>query len=468
MKISFFGAAQNVTGSKHVIETKNFKLLLDCGLYQGRRDEANKLNRNFLFDSKTISAVILSHAHADHCGLLPLLVKNGFRGNIYCTEETRDIARYILEDSAQIQEHDCRYINQHLDSAREPLQPLYTLDDVQKVLPLFKVVEYFRHTKKWTKLNNDFRFKFYDAGHILGSAITVIEVKDNGKIKNIAYSGDLGQSNVPILREPEIITESVDVFLIEATYGDRVHSPIKNASEKIINLVKKIIAQKGKIIVPAFSLGRTQELVYLLHKLINEGKIPYLPIYVDSPLSNAISSVFKEHEENFDENVWKDFGIHKESAFEFRDLHYVSTVDDSKKINYLNGPLIVVSASGMAEAGRVLHHLKNNIQNKNNAILITGFQAENTLGRKIQNHESPVKIYDHFYKVLAEVVTVDELSAHADKNGLMKYLSLTKGVEKVFLVHTELSPAESFRDAIKLNHPGIDVQIPVLGQSYEI
>ncbi|MBL7058152.1 MBL fold metallo-hydrolase [Patescibacteria group bacterium] len=468
MKISFFGAVGNVTGSKHILEVDGFKILLDCGLYQGRRSETEKLNRNMPFDTNEIDAIILSHAHADHSGLLPVIVRQGFRGNIYCTDATADIVKYILADSAAIQEQDCNYMNSHLSSDEAMLEPLYTVEDAKKVFPLFSPVPYFRKSKQWTKLNENIRFKFYDAGHILGSAVTVIEVKRGNKIKTLAYTGDLGQPSVPILRHPEKITENIDVLLTETTYGDRVHPPMADGTQLIINLVKKIIARKGKIIMPAFSLGRTQEIVYLLHKLTDEGKIPRLPIYVDSPLSNLISDVFRHHDEDFNEDVWKDFGVRQESAFDFRNLFYISAVEDSKRLNSQDGPFMIISASGMAEGGRVLFHLKNNIGNKNNLVLLTGYQAEHTLGRKIQDGEKKVNILGKSYEVEAEVMTINSLSAHADKNGLMSYLSSIPGLKKVFLVHSEPSQAASFKKALEQEHPSLQVEIPIMGQSCEI
>ena len=440
MNLSFFGAVGNVTGSKHILEINGFKLLLDCGLYQGRRAEAEKLNRNLTFDAKTINAVILSHAHADHSGLLPILVKLGFNGKIYCTNATAKIVEYILTDSAMVQEQDCAYLNRLLasqernvkplytaqwraTSQEKKIEPLYTREDAEKVFPLFTPTPYFRKSHEWTQINDDIRFKFYDAGHILGSAVTVIEVKENGKIKTLAYTGDLGQPSVPILRNPETITEKIDTLLIETTYGDRVHSPISDSSKTIINLVKKAVNQNGKIIVPAFSLGRTQELVYILHKLTDEGKIPRLPIYVDSPLSNLISGVFRQYGEDFDEDAWKDFGSRQKGAFDFANLEYISTVEDSKKLNTKPGPFMVISASGMAEGGRVRFHLQQNISNPKNIILLTGFQAEHTLGRKIQNGDKLVNIFGEPHEVKAEVVMIDGLSAHADKDDLMDYLS---------------------------------------------
>lgn len=371
MKATFYGAAQNVTGSKHLIESGRYNLLLDCGMYQGKRDEANNFNKNFPFEPKKINSVILSHAHLDHCGLLPLLVKQGFSGKIYCTPETADITRYILKDAAEIQKHDCLFL-------KKCFKVIYTESDVQKVLPLLTPINYFSENKQWIKLNSNIRFKFYNAGHILGSAVTAIEIKENNQIKTIAYTGDLGQNNVPILKNSQNIEENIDIFLTEATYGNKIHPPLEDASLKIINAVKKTIKNKAKIIIPAFSLGRTQEIIYLLHKLINQKRIPNIPICIDSPLSTSISKVFEKYEKKFNQQAKLDFK-NNESIFEFSNLNYISSIEDSKKLNYMSGPMIIMSSSGMCEAGRILHHLKHNISDKNNTILITGFQAEITL-----------------------------------------------------------------------------------------
>lgn len=468
MQVSFFGAARNVTGSKHLIESNGFKLLLDCGLYQGRRSEANRLNRDLLFDAKTINAVILSHAHVDHCGLLPILVKQGFKGKIFCTPATMEIAKYILEDSARIQEHDCAYLNSHLSPEAPSLDPLYTVEDVYNVFPYFTAIPYFRQSKEWTHLNADISFKFYDAGHILGSAVTVVKIKEAGEFKTLAYTGDLGHGYIPILRNPEKVEDQVDTLLIETTYGDRVHAPVEDASRKILELVLRAVKKKSKIIIPAFSLGRTQEIVYLLHKMIDQGKMPTLPIYVDSPLSTAISSVFDRYEEDFNITAWQDFISRKDSPFEFRQLHYVSDAHESMQLNHLSGPLIIISASGMAEAGRVLDHLKNNIENPANAVLITGYQAENTLGRRILNGEKKVRIYDRYYNLRAKVEALNELSAHADRNGLINYLASMKGLRKVFLVHGELPATEHFKNLVLKHFPNLKVDIPELGESIVI
>lgn len=457
-----------MTGSKHLVETDGFRFLLDCGLNQGRREEADLLNRHFELDAKTVNAVVLSHAHADHCGMLPVLRRLGFTGPIYSTTATRDIAEYILLDSAHLQEQDAIYINEHLLKNEPPIMPLYTIEEAERVLPLFKPVPYFTLSHQVTHISPNVKLKLYDAGHILGSSISFFEITEQGKKKTLAYSGDLGQGAVPIIKSREVIPDSVDTLILESTYGSRVHAPLEEASKKLVEVVKESIAKKGKIIVPAFSLGRTQEIVYMLHKLTDEGRIPRIPIYVDSPLANKISAVFDEHEEDYNEDAHKDFSKPGEPPLEFRNLHYVNTTEESKRLNIMEGPFMVISASGMMEGGRVLHHLANNIENPDTTILITGFQAEHTLGRKILRGDRSVRIFNSYYELNAQVITLNEFSAHADRNSLLEYVSELHGLKTIFLVHGEPKEAESFKQLLAEKRPHITVHIPKLKDSFEL
>jgi len=468
MKITFFGAAQNVTGSKHLIEAGGFRLLLDCGLYQGRRAEAEVRNRTLPFDAKTIDAVILSHAHADHCGTLPVLVKNGFTGKIYCTETTAEIARFILHDSAKIQEEDAAYMNRHPKPGMPEAAPLYTSEDVENCLAHFAPVPYFRLSNEWTQLTPEIRFKFYDAGHILGSAVTLIEFHEAGVTKRIAFSGDLGNRNVPLLREPEYITESVDALLLECTYGDRNHRPFADAGDELAGVITDAVKNGRKIIVPAFALGRTQELIYALHKLVDAKKIPALPIYVDSPLSVNILEVFNAHAADFDEETWRDFGTRGEAPFIFQNLRYVHTIQESKKLNTLPGPYMIISSSGMCEGGRIRHHLKNNISDPNAVVLITGYQAEHTLGRRLQDGVKSVNIFGEPHEVKAKIMTLHEFSAHADQRGLLDYIAHTNGLKHLLLVHTEMKQAPVFMSLVQSKYPSLDVRIPAPEESVEL
>lgn len=467
MKISFFGAAKTITGSKHLIQTQDFNLLLDCGMFQGKRKISNKLNKVLPFPAKDVNAVILSHAHLDHCGTLPILVKNGFSGKIYCTGATAEIAKYIMQDSAVIQEQDAIYFNQHLKGKEKPIKPVYTEEDVLKVLDHFEPVPYFRTVNSWVNLNKNIRFKFYDAGHILGSAVTLLEIKEEGVVKTLAFTGDLGRDYLPILRSPEYINENVDILISECTYGDRIHRPINTVSDELKDIINNAVTKKSKIIVAAFSLGRIQELIYILHRLTDEGVIPSLPIYLDSPLGENITNVYSKYIEDFDDEFWQDFGNKKESPFLFNNLNYVRSSGESKSLNHLEGPLVIIAASGMAEGGRILHHLKNNIGDANNVFLITGYQAENTLGRKIQEGVSPIKIYGENYPVKAKVITLDELSAHADQNDLLGYVGHTKELKKIFLVHTESSQINAFQNLLKQKYPSLAVEIPSASQMFE-
>jgi len=468
MKITFDGAAQNVTGSKHLIQIGDYRLLLDCGLYQGKRDESNKLNSQLPFLATTINAVILSHAHLDHCGTLPILVKNGFTGKIYCTKATAEIARYILLDSAEIQKQDCLYFNSHLAEGEKEIFPTYTQNDVEKVVEQFEPIDYFRDNNQWTELNGAIKFKFYDAGHILGSAIIFLEINDGDKTKTLAFTGDLGRDSSPILRQPEHIIEDTQTLITECTYGDKLHKPMTDATSDFKEIINTAIKTKGKIIVPAFSLGRTQDIIYILHKLLDQKAIPQIPIYIDSPLAENITEIFPKYIKDYNENFNKDFGIKHESPFAIKNLTYIKSIEESKALNNKQGPLMVISASGMCEGGRVLHHLKNAIENPQNIILITGYQAENTLGRKIQDEVSPVKIYGKQYNVKAQIKTLNEFSAHADQNDLLTYISHVKNLQKIFLVHTELPQAEAFKTLLEKTYPSLLVEIPSMGQSFEL
>ncbi|MFA5742764.1 MAG: MBL fold metallo-hydrolase [Candidatus Paceibacterota bacterium] len=468
MKITFFGAAQNVTGSKHLIQIQGYNLLLDCGMYQGRRGVSNQLNSELPFSAEQIDAVILSHAHIDHSGLMPVLTKSGFRGKIYCTPVTAEITKYLLQDSASIQEHDCEYFNGHLRIGEDPISPIYTIDDVEKTFDRFEPVQYFSASGKWTELNENIRFKLYDAGHILGSAIILLEVKENGAVKNLIFTGDLGRDELPILRSPEMIEEGAATMIMECTYGGRNHGSLDEVMMTMEGIIKSAVKRRSKVIVPAFALGRTQELIYVLHKLTDQKRIPALPIYFDSPLAQKLTAVFSRFTEYFDEEFWRDFGFRRDPVFIFKNLRYVETLNESKDLNNRQGPLVIIASSGMAEGGRILHHLKNNISNADNTILITGFQAENTLGRKIQDGVSPVRIFGESYDVKAKVVTLDAFSAHAGQSGLLERVDQTKGLQKLFLVHGELSQAEAFKKIASELHPELSIEIPALGQSFEI
>lgn len=442
--------------------------MLDCGMHQGKRSVANELNSHFPIDADKIDAVILSHAHADHCGMLPVLVREGFKGKIYCTAATADITNFILEDAANIQENDTKYFNKHRLPGVPEIEPLYTQRDVKKVGGHFEPVPYFRLSGQWTPLTPNLRFKFYDAGHILGSAVTLLEITENGETKRLVFTGDLGRHFLPILRDPEFVAEPAEILITEATYGSRIHKPVADLESELKTIITEAVKNKSKIIVPAFSLGRTQELLYVLHKLLDAKQVPALPIYVDSPLSQKITRVFNTYTSDFDEQFWEDFGEKGDKAFFFDGLTITASIEESKKINDEPGPYMVIAGSGMCEGGRVLHHLKNNITNPNNIILITGYQAENTLGRKIIEGVSPVNIFGQPYEVKAKVIILNELSAHADQKDLLNYIGHIQDLKKVFLVHTEMPEATAFEGLVEGMHPNLKVEIPEFRQEFEV
>lgn len=467
MKITFCGADQNVTGSKHLIEAGGLKILLDCGLQQGSQPESDLANRQLPFDAHTIDCVILSHAHADHSGMLPVLVKNGFCGKIYCTGATADITKFILLDSAVVQEMDFKYALGRLNSPNPP-EVLYTKQETENVFQYLTPVPYFRLQPKWTQLNNSVRFKFYDAGHILGSAVTYLEITENGQTHGLVYTGDIGQPGAPILHDPETVIENADTVISEATYGNINHRPLSDAALQLKEAVEFAIVHKSKIIVPAFALGRTQELIYIMHDLTDRQIIPRIPIYIDGPLTLNITEVFMRHGEDYDNQTWQDFNRSDDKPFVFGNLDYVESVEESKALNTQPGPFMVIASSGMMEGGRILHHLKNNIEDPFNTILITGYQAAGTLGRRIHHGISPVHILGSLLNVRARIITMNELSAHGDQTFLAGYIKNIHGLKNVFLVHAELLHAESLKQILEANHPNFQVTIPKFLDSFEV
>jgi metallo-beta-lactamase family protein len=469
MKIFFYGAAQDVTGSKHLIETNNKKILLDCGMHQGSRSKSSSDNNALPFDSKSVNSVILSHGHLDHCGMLPVLVKEGYANSIYCTHATAEIAKLIMEDAANVQKQDYEYLERHHEIGDpDPQPPTYGKTDVANVIPHFQSTSYFRISRQWTEIDEAIRFKFYDAGHILGSAITLFETLENGETKRLAYTGDLGQSPVPILEKPETIVEPTENLIIECTYGDRDHRP---NSAAMADLQKIIINAEGHdrvVVMPAFSLGRVQEIIYMLHKLYDDPKTPKIPIYVDSPLAERLIPIFERHVEDYSLQVEKDFGVKHEKPFEFAHLTYLRTPDESKKLNFMKGPMIIIGSSGMMEGGRILHHLEHRIEDHNTLLVITGYQAEGTLGRRIKDGQSPVRILGRTYQVNAEIAVLDEFSAHADRSDLLAYIKTVPGLKRVFLVHTENQASESFKELLNKELPQLEVHAPNPGDSFEV
>jgi metallo-beta-lactamase family protein len=464
MQITFHGAAQTVTGSQHLLGLNGHHILLDCGLYQGARAEAMVRNRTFLFDPARVNAVVLSHAHIDHSGNLPSLVKKGYRGPIYATPATRDLCEHMLRDSARIQESDVAFYNKKAAQRGEPAsaEALYTEEDAAQALTQFRA----------QPLDHSFEVApgviatYSEAGHILGSAMVVLEVEERGRRFRFAFSGDIGRFGLPILRDPTFLRE-VDYVIMESTYGTKSHRPPSEAATELRRLVQETVARGGKIIVPAFAVGRTQEIVYELHRMIAERLIPAIPVFVDSPLAVNASDVFKEHAELFDEETQRlirDNG----DAFGFKSLTYTRSVEESKAINEHRGPLVIISASGMAETGRILHHLKHNIENPKNTILIVSWQAPHTLGRRLAEREPEVKIFGEWYKLRAQVATINGLSGHAGRDLLIEWANaLRPRVKNIFLVHGEPESSAALAEALKAEDlPG--VYAPKLHETVEV
>ncbi|MCX8104445.1 MAG: MBL fold metallo-hydrolase [Ignavibacterium album] len=466
MKIQFIGGARTVTGSLHLLHINGKKILLECGLFQGRRKDTYDKNKNFPFDPKEIDALILSHAHIDHSGNIPNLVSKGFDGLIYATAATVDLCQIMLRDSAHLQEKDVEWVNKkRVKKGDSPVEPLYTLDDVEKAMEHFVGVQY----NKTIELFDEINFSFRDAGHILGSAGVHIEIKENQNKKiSLGFSGDIGRPESPVIKSPDVLRD-LDVLIMESTYGNRLHSPTEQVEEELAQTVNQIVNDNGKIIIPAFAVGRTQTIVYVLHKLFDQNRIPEIPIYVDSPLAVDATNVFRSHPECLDRETYRIFLQNGEDPFGFSRLKYIKKVEESKELNEKQGPMIIISASGMAEGGRILHHLANNIENPKNLILFVGYAAEHTLARKIMDGEQTVNIFGEEYKVKAKVKSMDYFSAHADQNELLDYLRLNpvKKLKNIFLVHGEEDQALPFRQKL-LTKGYKSVDFPISNSIYEI
>ncbi len=454
MKIEFFGATKEVTGSKFLLSSDDTKILVECGLFQGKRKETEKKNREFLFSIEDIDYMLLSHAHIDHSGNIPNLVKNGFSKNIYTTPPTVDLLKYLLLDSAYIHERDAEYVNKKIIKKGEsPIEPLYTSEDAERSLTLLKPKTY------GNKHEESITFEFFNAGHILGSAEILMEVEG----KKVLFTGDLGRSNLPIIKDPEV-PGKVDILIMESTYGDRLHRSIENAKADLEEILKRAIKRRSKVIIPSFALERAQEVIYAVNSLIINGRIPEIPIYVDSPLTVEITGVFMKHPEYFDREAYR--MLRENHIFNYGQISYIKDVEQSKALNYKEGPMIIISASGMCEHGRILHHLKNSIEDERNIVLIVGYQAKNTLGRKLVEKQEEVNIFGQPYKRKAEVFILNEFSAHADRNDLINFV---EGVspEHIFLVHGEEDQMEPL--GARLREKGYKVDMPEIpGTSYEV
>ena len=465
MRIHFHGAARTVTGSMHLLEINDHKILLDCGLFQGRRKEAFSRNRNFPFSPQEIDAVLLSHAHIDHSGNLPNLVKQGFRGPVFTTPATAHLDNIMLLDSGYIHEKDAEYLNKKRQKQGKPLiEPLYTKEDAARVAPLFKCFNYQDSFEPVPGV----KAHLVDAGHILGSAAVVLDITESGRTYRLWFSGDIGRPGLQLIRDP-ILPSGADYLIMESTYGDEKKRDPDEAFREFREVIQKSIDRKGRVIVPAFAVGRTQELVYCLHKMIEAGDIPEIPVFVDSPLAIRATEVFRAYPDCFDEETRQFIAEDKHhAALGFDRLQYTLTVEESKKINFTKPPYVVISASGMAETGRILHHLKNHIEDSRNTILIVSWQAPHTLGRRLAEKEKQIKIFGKTYHRRADVVTINGFSAHAGQGLLVEYAQATQDtLKKVFLVHGEPRGAEPLME--KLREAGIlDVQYPEQGDVFEI
>jgi len=464
MRIHFHGATRTTTGSMYLLEVNGQRILLECGLYQGRRDESIERNSHFPFDPKTIDAAILSHAHIDHCGNFPNLCKQGFTGNIYATFATRDLASIMLEDSARIQESDAQFLSKkRAKQGKPPIQALYSATDAERTIRQFVGINYDRPMPVADGLTVTFK----DAGHILGSAQVVLDVREGARKFRYLFSGDIGRPGQDILRDAQPV-EQVDFLQVESTYGNRLHVSPVDARDELASLVGDTIRDGGKVIIPAFSVGRTQQVVYALNQLTDAGKLPPVPIYVDSPLSTNATEIFRLHPECFDEATYA-FLREKGNPFGMANLTYIREVASSRKLNELKEPAVILSASGMAEAGRVLHHLKNHGGNPVNLILFVGYCAEHTLGAQIIAGRSPVNIFGEPHAIRARVAKIDAFSGHADKHELSAYVkSLTGHIKKTFIVHGEEEQALPFADTLKHLLPKSEITVPVLHQAVEV
>jgi len=445
----------------HHVETGGKKFLLDCGLYQGRRQEAFERNSHFPFPANSIDSVILSHAHMDHSGNLPTLVRNGFRGPIYTTPATIDLDLAMLADSAHIQQSDAEFCNKRRARRKSKglddreCAPLYTLDDAAHTYPLFQPV----NLGDRKEVSGALAYRTYDAGHLLGSTAMIIEADG----LRLAFSGDVGRVSIPIIRDPQPL-DAADYLIMECTYGDRLHAPIGHAEDKLADVVNRTAARGGKIIIPCFAVGRTQQVVLMLHQLIAANRIPSIPMFVDSPLAILVTEAFRKHTELYDQEAQK-FLDDKQAPFDFSRLKYVREASESKKLNDLHGPVVILASSGMCEAGRILHHLRNNIEDPRNTILITGFQAPYTLGRKILDRQREVPIFGEPMSLRAEVMSLEELSGHADQHELIEWMRpFAKGLKKVFLVHGEPGPGATLAALISKEY-GIEARMPARGES---
>ena len=465
MKLTFWGAARTVTGSQHLVETAGGRMLLDCGLYQGRRDEAREMNREFSADPATIDAVVLSHAHIDHSGLLPRLWREGFRGRIYATHATRDLCALMLRDSGHIQEKDAEFYNDKIrKKGEEKVEPLYTEEDAAGAMEHFVSLDYNQPFEPLEGVECVFR----DAGHILGSATVTLTVTEDGRQKRLGFTGDLGNPGRPILRDPAPLPP-VDWLISESTYGGKEHEDVDQAKNRLAEVVKRTAARGGRVVVPAFAVGRTQELVYALDQLENEGRLPPIPVFVDSPLAVNVTEVFRQHPECYDAQLLA-YMREDPNPFGWERLEYVRKASRSKELNDMTTPYVVISASGMAEHGRILHHLRHTIEDPRSTVLIVGYQAEHTLGRRLVERRDEVRIFGRTHRRKMEVEVMNTFSAHADEPGLVRWIGGLdqERLQKTFLVHGDPERQAALTEALNASGVGGKISAPARGESVEL
>lgn len=451
--LKFLGGVRTVTGSSHLVTTDSSRILLDAGLFQGHRDEFYAVNSAFHHNIHKVSAVVLSHAHIDHAGNIPTLVKNGIRCKIYATAATRALARVMLEDSGKIQEEDIRYLNKINRRMGLPLRkPLYTRKEARRAVRFFRPLSY---NQRFCVARNVF-VTLSDAGHILGSSVIVLEVKEDGRTLRLGYAVDLGRDNLPLLNNP-VVPKGLDYLVIESTYGGRLHAPIEEARDKLKEAVNRTVARKGKVLIPSFALERTQEVLFFLSTLIREKLIPLIPIYVDSPLATDITDIFKENLDYLDEESRR-LVLSSDSPFEALNLKFIRDQAQSKALNTDHRPMIIIAGSGMCESGRILHHLQNNIEDSRTTVLVVGYMAKDTLGKRIVDKEPIVRIFGVEYELNAEVVVINAFSAHADKKDLCDFVSACLPLKRVFIVHGDMEQSKAFQEA--LWEKGVSAYIP--------
>jgi len=463
MKIQFFGAVRTTTGSMHVVEVNGSRILLDCGLFQGRRKEAFERNRNFPIDPPTIDVCVLSHAHIDHSGNLPTLVSRGYKGPIYATPATRDLCEIMLADSAWLQVQDVKYVNRKRKrKGKKPFEPLYSPEDVPAVLEALRPHPY----EQPVEIAPGVTLTFLDAGHILGSAFVQLDITEDGRTRRLLFTGDIGRPDMPILQDPAAPVD-VDLLITESTYGNRLHPTTEDIKAELAELCAGTMRKSSRLVIPSFSVGRTQQMLYFLNELSREGAIDGLPIYVDSPLSTKATNVHRRHPECFDDETAA-FLYDGNDPFWFDGLQMVADVDDSKKLNATDGPLVIVSASGMCEGGRILHHLKHAIQNENNDILFVGYQAQHTLGRRIRDGADTIRIFGDEFEQRAGVHAINALSAHADRDEMARFIKpMAAGLSHTWIVHGEEEANEAMAENLAgMNIPNIT--IPEREAPYEV